>query len=458
MSSYLDGRGVFEKLFSAHLDEWDCYQGRELSFLFGLVDARAIVLGTRLGVPFLYSVTSIVAILVAAALLWRLIPRIATRLSVTDAGLIVSLMLATPPVALSSYYYRPSKALVAALLVMVSWQIFRLTAGAKDRSAVSDAALVFVCATLMGLSDREGVFLVVVAIVVVAGLSDLRARSVRLALSGLLLALAVNAFWSFAIGPRLSQIADGFAPDTVTQRVPLGYTFANAHNYASALSLWINDIGYFFGGSGAIGGVACLILTGVAYWMRPRQSPQRTLIQTHRPFLVLLVVSGMLLALYTAMYAKLTSIVWPESRLVYYWIPGMVIIAIVAAGACDSAFAISSRFRTPATLLLGVMMCTSILALPRDEDVVRNGEQRVVIEESGLVRDCMRSAATPIAGYHLTAEGAQACSSVRFAAFGSAGPGPAVKAPAPNPLLYCRRARSITGARRAQPALRSLGP
>jgi hypothetical protein len=133
LSAHLDGRGLFQKIFSTHFNNWDCYEARELSFLFGLLDSRAIALSSRLGVPFLYSLTSIIATLVTAVLLWRLIPRIAPRLSITDAGLLVSLMLATPATELSTYYYRPAKALVGLFLVMTLWQAFRLTARAGNR-------------------------------------------------------------------------------------------------------------------------------------------------------------------------------------------------------------------------------------------------------------------------------------------------------------------------------------
>lgn len=457
LSGYLDGRGLFEKVFSSHFDNWDCYSPRELGYFFGMLDARAIVLGSRLGFPFLYSVTSVTSILVAAVLLWRLIPRIAPRLSMTHAGLIVSLMLATPPLELSSYYYRPAKALVAVFLVMVSWQVFRLTAGAKERSPVVDSALLFVCATLMGWSDPQGVFFIVVAIVAVAGVSVTRTRSVNLAFSALFSALAVNLIWKTAIGPRISRIADGFMPDTLYERVAPRFTFATPHNYSSALSLWLGDFGYFFGGWGAVGGALCLILIGVAYWARPTPMWETGVSYRHRPFFVLFVIAGMMLAMYTAMYAKLPSIVWPESRLVYYWIPGMVVVAIVAAGACDSAFAISNRFRTPIALVLGVMTCTSLLSLERQDRVVRHGGEHDWIEESGRERNCMRGAETAIAGYDLSPEGALACLSVRLAAFGSAGPGQSIKPAVPNPYFYCKRAQHHVPME-YHPAFRSLGP
>lgn len=439
---HLDGRSVFQKIFSTHFNNWDCYQARELSFLFGFLDSQAIVLGARLGVPFLYSVTSVLATFVTAVLLLRLIPRIAPRLSVTDAGLLVSLMLVTPAAALSGYYYRPAKALVAMFLVMTASQAVRLITGTRDRRALLHTVLLFVCALLMAWSDPQGIFFIVLLGVVIGGSWGLRASSARLAYLALFSAAIAIAVWRNLVGPGLALKVDGFAPNIGYESVPLRYTFGQLVHYTSALSLWLDNIGHFFGNSGFAGGAVFLILIGVAIWMRPTEAAGGSIYQRKRPFLVLLVVSAMLFALYTVMYAKLTSIVWPESRLVYYWLPFMVVVALVSAVALDSAFAISRRLRTPVSLALGLLICASVFSLPRSEEVVRNGEQRVMIAESGRVRDCMKSAKTPIAGYRLAAAGAQACSSVRIAAFRSAGPGPAISAAVPNPLLWCRRAQT----------------
>src|SRR4029078_8785809 len=58
--NYLDARDLFSKIFSAHFNEWDCYQGRELSFLFGWIDAGFSRYSARLGWIHLFSVTHFV--------------------------------------------------------------------------------------------------------------------------------------------------------------------------------------------------------------------------------------------------------------------------------------------------------------------------------------------------------------------------------------------------------------
>ena len=109
----------FQHIFSAHHNEWDCYQGRELSFLFGWIDAQAIRFSARLGFPHLYSLTHFAGLFALAILLWRLLPRMLPGLSNTQSGLVVSLFLSSPVATLSGYYYRPAKILAALMLVIV---------------------------------------------------------------------------------------------------------------------------------------------------------------------------------------------------------------------------------------------------------------------------------------------------------------------------------------------------
>jgi hypothetical protein len=141
------------------------------------------------------------------------------------------------------------------------------------------------------------------------------------------------------------------------------------------------------------------------------------------------------------MVAKLTSVIWDDSRRVYYWIPEMIVLTIVVAAAFDRALAHSIRLRLPITIALGAMIITSVGALPRHRDIVISGDQRIQIAESSRVRQCMRGTGSPIAGFDLSAGGRQACTSVRLAAFGSIGPGSRPAPATPNPLLYCSQRR-----------------
>jgi len=117
--NYLDARDLFSKIFSAHFNEWDCYQGRELSFLFGWIDAGFIRYSARLGWIHLFSVTHFVGLFALAVLLWRALTRIFPALTRNHAGLVVVLLLTTPTAIFSGYYYRPAKILAAFFLAAV---------------------------------------------------------------------------------------------------------------------------------------------------------------------------------------------------------------------------------------------------------------------------------------------------------------------------------------------------
>jgi len=445
LSSYLDGRSLAEKVFSAHFNEWNCYQGRELSFLFGMIDAKAIALAAGIGLVNLYSATTVVALFVASLVLWNMFPRIAPKLSRNESGLIVSLMLTTPTFALSSYYYRPAKALAAMFLVLLWNELSKLLneqkVGDEDANAISlHASLAFVFAAFMGLSDRQGSYLILVSLAVGAGLADWKARRARFAMVALLLALVTDAVWSFAIGPRLSGMVDGFMPDTFNQRVPLRYTFADTTNYVAALDIWRDQLSFFFGNWGAAVSIVCLLGIGFVFWRQTRVDGQRqSPAAGWRRLIVLVGASAMFVALFAAMYAKLTSLAWAESRRVYYWIPEIVVIAVIVAIGAGRAISAWPKVRRPLILVLGAMICTNILALPGHRDVVAGGEQHVDIAESSRVRQCMGGTNASISEFGLTAEGAQACASVRLAAFGSSGPGTVLAAAVPHPLLYCTR-------------------
>src|SRR5215203_3237250 len=161
LAAYLDDRDLPHKLFSARYDEWGCYQGRELSFVFGWLDAQLISLGARVGLPHLYSITGIVATFGTVVALWRLLPRLAPNIDEAQAGLLSLLFLATPAASLSGYYYRPAKALVAFFFVLVIAQAISLLRAQTWTRPWLQWLSLLVSAIAMGWSDRQGVFLII---------------------------------------------------------------------------------------------------------------------------------------------------------------------------------------------------------------------------------------------------------------------------------------------------------
>lgn len=440
LANYLDGRNALSTIFSAHHNEWDCYQGRELSFLFGWLDAQAVTAGARFGAPHLYSITHFAGLSVLAVMLWRLLPRLFAGVDRTMSGLIVCLLLSSPVASLSGFYYRPAKILSAVFLVIALGRVnAMMRPGATDSGARWQALLLIISATLMGMSDRLGVYLILLMglMVIIAG--PLR-RTVRV-LFALGAALAANILWSVAIGPRLSSMADGFMPDTTDQRVRLRFTFLDADHYGPALSLWLDHVSQYFGNFGAYAAACVAIVLAASLLGRGerRSTPWIT-----KEFVMLLAGVVASIALYVAMYARLESLVWPASRRVYYWLPQFVCIAVATAAALGRIRDENRKVARVLSPLLAILVLANLAALPGHWTAIRSQEHAPWIAEAGRLRSCMSAGTTAIASYGLSAPAAQICRAVRTAATGTAGPGPQVPVAKANSVLYCRNSGRVT--------------
>ncbi len=434
LANYVDGRGLLSKLFSAHHNEWDCYQGRELSFLFGWLDAQAVVLGARSGAPHLYSVTHFAGLMAIAVMLWRLLPRLFAGIDRTLSGLIVCLLLSSPVASLSGFYYRPAKILAAVFFVIALGAVNELMRSPVDTARTRRLILLAISATLMGMSDRLGVYLILlIGIMVIVAGPLARAARVLMALGA---GLAANILWSVAVGPRLSFMADGYLPDTTDQRVRLRFTFLDPEHYGPAVSLWLEHVSQYFGNGGLYAGVIVTIVIAASLWRTGEgdSTPWRK-----KGFVMLLVAVLTSIALYVAMFARLESLVWPASRRVYYWLPQLVCIAVAAAAALGRIRVQNHRLARVVTPLLAVLVLANLIALPAHRTAVRSQEHAPWIAESGRLRSCLSANTTAVASYGLSAPAAQICGAVRVAAKGTAGPGPQVPVAQANPVLYCRK-------------------
>lgn len=450
LSAYLDDRDLLHKLFSARYDEWGCYQGRELSFAFGWLDAQFIALSARAGLPHLYSITGIAATFGTVIGLWRLLPRLAPKLDEVQAGLLSLLFLATPVASLSNYYYRPAKALVAFFFILLINQCVSVLRGDRWTRPTLQWLSLTASAIAMGWSDRQGVFLGLAAMVLLVILEWPLSATARRVFVAFVTAFLFNVIWSKTAGPALAAWADGSLPDTRDERLNVRHIFGRFLHYKIAIRLWATQLGFYFGNSGLIGAALAAGASFVALLPRGRSAPEEH--RSIRVFVAVAVAVAMAVVLYTAMWIKLGSISAPESARVYYWAPTTVTIAILAAIALSAALSRWPRARRPASIALGMLLTSSVLSLPGHARVIANGMEWERVAEGPRVVECFRDATRAISDSRLTPAGAQVCTRVRLAAFGTAGPGgPAAPAQAA-PVLYCR------GSRYPQPAFNSLAP
>jgi hypothetical protein len=418
--NYLDARSFFPTIFSAHFNEWDCYQGRELSFLFGWLDAEVIRYSARLGWIHLYSATHFAALFGLAVVLWRALPRLFPTLERRHAGLIVVLLLSSPMAVFSGYYYRPAKILTAFFLSVVVALLARM----RDKIlplAPGELVALGAAATLMGMSDRLGVYFLLLLVLMLLTARPWN-RASATALATLAVALAVNGLWSAFVGPRFSAMADGFPPNTADQIVHLRFTFLASAHYGPALSLLADHIIYFFGNFGALSVAGFVCFAALLLW-RARNG------RLALTFIAIVLATA---AVYVAMYARLTSLPWPASRRVYYWLPQLVVLASGAALLVHLSLERFPRSGTVVTAVLSLMIGGNLLSLPRHRQAIRSQEHQPWIVQAPAVRECIRMRERAIAEFSLDEPYAQLCGSLRAAVAGTVWDG--LPAAQPKPL------------------------
>ena len=360
-------------------------------------------------------------------MLWRLLPRMLPGLTVTHSGLVVALFLSSPVASLSGYYYRPAKILAALMLVVVLGHT--LTAlRRKQTQGWMPLALLVLSGTLLGMTDRLGIFSIVLLGVMLVAARPIDRKSVHI-LIALSVALVLNGIWSIVIGPQLSTMADGYPPNVMDQVVRLRPTYLKPSNYRPALSIWLDHVEYFAGNTGLYGASALAAVCALILWKA----------RTRRILFLLVIGASASVMLYVAMFARLESLVWPASRRVYYWLPLFVMIAIGAAMIISRTERAGSTFRTLAAPVMVLLVGANLFALPSHQAAIRSQEHRPWILESGEVRRCMGSMTLPISSFSISPEYAQVCSAVRTAAWGSAGEGGPAPKVVPKPILSCRR-------------------
>ncbi|HEX6574788.1 MAG TPA: hypothetical protein VF042_07430 [Gemmatimonadaceae bacterium] len=422
--SYLDTRSFAEKLFSAHFNEWDCYQGRELSFLFGWLDAEFIRYAARAGWVHLYSITHFAGLFALAMILWRALPRMFDGLAANDSGLIVALLLTTPTALFSGYYYRPAKILAAVFFAVVLACIGRIRER-EWRVTPPLAVAMGIAATWMGMSDRLGIYMLILIVMTLA-VSRPFDRSTRLIAAVLILAIVLNVVWSTAIGPHLSAGVDGYTPDTIDQVVHLRFTYLRSEHYAPALSLLADHLKYFFGNFGLLSVIGPLGLAAIITWR----------VRSRRMAIAAAVVIAASAAVYVAMYARLASLPWPASRRVYYWLPQLVVLAAGAALFTSRSRAVLRNGKRAVTPLLGVMVAGNLFSIPSHREAIRSQEHRPWIVQSPALRSCIEDTTRDVSYYRLDSAYAQVCGALRAAARGAEWDG--TPSATPNPRLYCR--------------------
>ena len=227
--NYADDRSVLQKVFNPFLNDWNIYQGRELSYFCDYLDASLLLFLVRnfdvtIFIPLSAVVSSLSIILIYRRGVRQALPGLDR---VTAELLLLPFLTCFVFVSTMGLFYRSAKPLLAPVLLAL---LFHLVRSAQSRSQEStfekgwgvinrQSVWAFALFLVAGLLDRQGFFYVLIACavllvhyVVTRRLKDLLMAATAAAIFGHL--------YNAVIGPAIIWAANAQRVDFSFQRIP----------------------------------------------------------------------------------------------------------------------------------------------------------------------------------------------------------------------------------------------
>ncbi len=327
LRKYWDDRPLLEKIFD--VGRWDFYRGRELSYVFDLLDAQWVRSLLERDVVFFLAPSAVLASLALVALAPLLAPRALPALDRATRWLCV-LVLLSNFVFLSTMgmLYRATKPLVTplllGLLLLVVAESRRPRLGPR-----AGGAAVFAVALVMSLLDRQGLFYVLM-LVPALGLAWILTRRGR----GLFLGAvaAVGAWWVYndLLGPRIIHAVTGYWPDMGFQKVrPSQLLEPPAWGQAVVvLGDWTSVL---LGGLPSVLIGALAAAAAMAWAWGERRRPRRVALAG----VVALGVVVAQVAMVALMVQRHPPVTWVGNRLWYYPLPYQALVVFGLLWSCE---------------------------------------------------------------------------------------------------------------------------
>jgi hypothetical protein len=375
---YLADRSALAKVFDPYANDLGTYQGRELSYGIDLIDATAWpyltrAFGPAFSVPLSALLTAGAIVIIAALTTWH-----TTRLPASSAALLLgSFVTSFTFVATTGLFYRSAKPVLTAVLVAgAAWWMVVVTRADRGsgRSAPAwvtrDSAILFALALTAGLLDRQDVFVVAAALLILA----IHWRSTgrhRDGVVALVTACVLLQFYNFVLGPRIVFAVNGYWPSFEYQSIPTDQLTLVHQLVLKAIGLLILQAAAFAGGpvvAPLIGVLAVFTIRrhSSSLWKRPWAELTRYLVRDPGGRLVTYVVLalGAVVVMYAVMIARHGYVYrWSDHRYWYYPLPVFGVLLVGALAAADRALArgwMSVRRLNGLLLLVAVGNCLSL--------------------------------------------------------------------------------------------------
>ncbi|MCW5549777.1 MAG: hypothetical protein KIT44_12505, partial [Opitutaceae bacterium] len=390
---HLGPGSVWRKIFNNEVLEAGLYLGREFSYLIDHIDMRVMAWTVRAGFPIFDSFVHLVLSLFIGIRLARYAGRDLGLGSLV--GLLLALLFWTAPSTYLHFLMRTAKGLTAAGLVVVLLETHRLLVGNPQGQRLwRPLLLIAAAAAVMSFSDRQGVYFLL-TIMAGTGIHWLlvRARAALAVLSTLGAVLVAELVAFFWITPALIRKYWGHDPDFSFNRMPWGELWSDVGRYViDAGGLLFDTMGHVLGGLPAL--IAAPLCLALIIKMARNDVRSETWRRGLPASLATVLMLGALWAMYTLMILRHPPLLWPDIRVVYYWIPTSVLVVL---GLAWSARAMQTRplGRQLVPIGLGLLLLGNVASLPRHKNVLVNGVLRESIETSRGMRQLLMEPIPP---------------------------------------------------------------
>jgi ABC-type polysaccharide/polyol phosphate export permease len=385
---HLGPGSIWAKIFDNRALDQGVYAGRELSYLVDHVDMLLMARSVQWGWPLFISITHVLGCVGIGVWVARFAER-DLRLG-SLVGLLLALLFWTTPYVYLHFLMRTAKVLTAAGAVLVATEIYRACHASRDGKgdplSRRHAILIALGAGVMSFSDRQGFYLLLCALGLVALEWMLsRTRAARGIFGILLGVLAIELVYFFWIAPALTKVLWGYAPDFSFNRLPLAELLDRPAEFAGqAWRLVVQNIGFTLGRMPSWAVLLVLAVAGGGVLVRGIRA------RTRPAHLSLAVVTvAMLLGIwvmYMLMILRHPPLLWADLQTVYYWIPTAALVVVgTAVGLANWADRFPGR-RTILALVLLPFVGSNIAALPGHRRVFAGGHLEESIQQSREMR------------------------------------------------------------------------
>jgi hypothetical protein len=265
---YLDGRSLPEKVFDPRRNDFGAYQARELSYVLDWVDAQFFAALLARGAVVFVPLGAVLSSVLAAAVFHAGRRRVMPQVDPIAAALVLLLYLSGFTFLVTvGLYYRSGKAWAVPVLLAL---LFTLLHAVRNEAVGRRAApVVLILSLVASLLDRQGFFLVLVALAVTAAWG-IRRRAARPVAAALAIAAAVAEAYNRWLAPAIVHRVNGYWPRFKYQDISPWAPLRKPVRLREAVEVMGDSASLLFGGL-PVWMCAMLAAVALGWWISRRR-------------------------------------------------------------------------------------------------------------------------------------------------------------------------------------------